>query len=190
MQRGRDNFLLLVSLFLCILLLCFLLYFMPEPIKINMAEFRVGANPVVFTCVGLGSCVGIVLYEPIAKIGGLAHIMLPFVASAKDRSNKAKFADTAIDMMAGEMTKLGATYRFIKAKIFGGANMFPGLGSKTLMNVGERNVKAVKEILKDRKIRLTAEDTGGTAGRTIVFDITTGNVAVRMVSGDGEERVY
>lgn len=155
-----------------------------DPIKVGMAEYKVMGNPAVLMSIGLGSCIGIVLYDPFNKIGALAHIMLPRHSDAKDQSNPAKFADTSIDLMVAEMEERGSLMRNIKAKIFGGANMFPNVQSKTLMNVGERNAMAVKEELGKRKITIIAEDLGGISGRTIVFDIKDGSVRVKTIRGE------
>lgn len=153
-----------------------------------MAEYKVAGNPALLMSIGLGSCMGIVLYDFVKRIGGLAHIMLPRQDEAKDRSNPAKFADTAIVLMLDEMEKLGSSGRNVRAKIFGGANMFPNVKSTVFMNVGERNAAAVKEELGKRKIKITVEDVGGNAGRTIIFNIVDGSVRVRTVRGG--ERVY
>ncbi|MFH0772408.1 MAG: chemotaxis protein CheD [Candidatus Omnitrophota bacterium] len=159
-----------------------------EPIRVGMAEYKVASNPAALTSIGLGSCIGIVLYDAFNKLGALAHVMLPRESEAKDKSNPAKFADTAIELILEEMEKRGSLKRNIKAKIFGGANMFPSVQSVTLLNVGERNAQAVKEELEKRKIKLVAEDLGGNSGRTIYFDIQDGSVRVRTIRG--EERVY
>ncbi|MFH1440670.1 MAG: chemotaxis protein CheD [Candidatus Omnitrophota bacterium] len=159
-----------------------------EPIKVGMAEYKVASNPAVLASIGLGSCIGIVLYDAFEKSGGLAHIMLPRSSDAKDKSNPAKFADTAIELMLGEIESKGSLRRNIKAKVFGGANMFPSVQSTTLMNVGERNAKVVKEELEKRKIKIVAEELGGNSGRTIYFDTKDGSVIVRTVKGG--ERVY
>ncbi len=159
-----------------------------EPIKIGMSQYKVAENRTILTCIGLGSCIGIVLYDAFNKIGGLAHIMLPRQSEAKDKSNPAKFADSSIDLMLNEMEARSSLKRNIKAKIFGGANMFPNVQSSTLMNVGERNVRAVKEELEKRKIKIVAEDLGGHIGRTIIFDTKDGSVRVKTVRG--EERLY
>ena len=159
-----------------------------EPIKVGMTEFKVARNPERLMTLGLGSCVGVVLYDAFNKIGGLAHIMLPRQSEAKDKSNPAKFADAAIELMLTEMEKAGSFKNNIKAKIFGGANMFSNLQNSAFLNVGERNAHAVKEELEKRKIKLIAEELGGSSGRTITLDTADGSVRVRTARR--EERVY
>ena len=155
-----------------------------DPIKVGMAEYKVMESPALLTSIGLGSCIGLVLYDAINKIGALAHIMLPKQSEAKNKSNPAKFADTSIDLMLAEMEAHGSCSRNIKAKLFGGANMFPNVQGKILMNVGARNAAAVKEELIKRKIAVVAEDVGGHCGRTIIFDTRSGKVSVKTVHGE------
>lgn len=81
---------------------------MRELIKVGMADLKVIKHPGVLTTLGLGSCVGICLYDPVTKVTGMAHIMLPSSQSIRNNSNPAKFADTAFDLMLSEMIKLGA----------------------------------------------------------------------------------
>ncbi len=145
-------------------------------------------SPAVLTCLGLGSCVGVALYDPTKKVGGLAHIMLPDSHAVKANTNLAKFADTAIDWMIKEMISQGADSKKIQAKIFGGANMFPDLTTRPQLMIGERNIKAVREKLRHYAIPLLAKDIGGNDGRTIFFEIETGSVRVRVLRGKGERR--
>lgn len=161
---------------------------MNTPFNVNIAEMKVMQSPAVLTCLGLGSCVGVALYDPKKKVGGLAHIMLPDSRVVKENSNLAKFADTAIDWMINEMITQGADRKKIQAKIFGGANMFPELTSQPQLMIGERNIKAVCEKLRHYSIPLLAKDIGGNDGRTIFFETETGLVIVRVLKGKGEKR--
>lgn len=154
-----------------------------DPIKVGMSECKVAGDSALITAVGLGSCIGIVLYDAIHKIGGLAHIMLPKASEAKDRSNPAKFADTAVELLIKKMERKGAERRAIKAKIFGGANMFPSVQGAGQMGIGERNTTAVRDELKRQKIRIVAEEVGGYSGRTIILDTDNGDVTVRDIRG-------
>lgn len=166
---------------------------MAELIRVQMAELKVVKNPSVLGCIGLGSCIGLVFYDRIAKVGAMAHIMMPDSNRAKISEgsvfNKAKYADTAIDEMLREMESLGAQKRNIKAYIFGGANMFPELFHKdAFLNMGERNIEAVREALSQKKIKIIAEDTGGNVGRTI--SLYTEDGRVQMKTAYGQEKVW
>ena len=120
---------------------------MGEIIKVGMADLKVCVSPDAVTTLGLGSCVGIAIRDPVTKIGGLAHIMLPDSSQVRQNSNKAKFADTGIDELIKVMTAAGASRGRLTAKIAGGAQMFAFSGNSDMLRVGERNVEAVKRKL-------------------------------------------
>ncbi|NLY49112.1 MAG: chemotaxis protein CheD [Clostridiales bacterium] len=153
-------------------------------IKVGMADANVCKPPDVITTLGLGSCVGIVLYDPSVKIAGLVHIMLPDSTKILNNSNKYKFADTGIDMLIEEMSRLGASKRKLVAKIAGGAQMFAFNNNLEMMRIGDRNVEATKEKLKKLGIPILAEDTGENYGRTIEFDPETGLMTVKSFGRD------
>ena len=155
-----------------------------EPILVGMGEFRVANNSTRLMCVGLGSCVAVALHDPKKRLGGLAHIMLPFIKEAKNRENPGKFADSSIEMMIKEMDRLGSHRRDLQAKLYGGANMFPNIPSHGLRLIGDRNVDAVKEILGQHRIKIVEKDTGGITGRTIIFDPEDGNVRIKSVHSE------
>ena len=126
----------------------------------------------------LGSCVGICLYDKVIKVAGLAHIMLPSsLVSSEDTLNRMKYADTAIVDMVKRMSIFGARQGRITAKIAGGAQMFAA--NSAIYNIGERNTKAVVEILQGLAIPIIASDTGKNYGRTVYFNADTGEVQVK-----------
>ena len=153
---------------------------MSEIIKVGMADLKTCLPPNGITTLGLGSCVGIALRDKNNKVGGLAHIMLPDSTVIANQTNVAKFADTGIVELLKQMEKLGAVRRNIVAKIAGGATMF-ALSSRTNLNVGERNVEAVKAKLKELGIPILAEDTGLNYGRTVIFYPETGDYIIKAV---------
>lgn len=142
---------------------------MGNMIKVGMADMKYCHAPDAITTLGLGSCVGVVLYDSGAKIAGLVHIMLPDSTKIQNNENKAKFADTGIEEMVCQVVKAGASRARLKAKIAGGAQMFAFRAENDLLRVGARNVEAVKEELEKLRIPLVAEDTGDSYGRTIEF---------------------
>lgn len=158
---------------------------MCEIIKVGMADLKVCREPDSLTTLGLGSCVGIALYDPITKISGLAHIMLPNSKEIRNNENLAKFADTGIEETIKLMKQMGAPTQRLVAKIAGGAQMFSFSKScPDNMNVGAKNVEAVKAKLLELKIPLLAEDTGLNYGRTVVFDSITGKYTIKAVGKD------
>lgn len=127
----------------------------------------------------LGSCVGIALFDRVAKVGGMAHVILP--SSEQGTGDRGKFADTALDWLLDELVKAGAVKDRVKAKIAGGAMMF---GSNVRSGIGERNIEAVKNRLHHHAIPLSAEAVGGEKGRRMTLDPATGSVEVQII---GEE---
>lgn len=154
---------------------------MGEVIKVGMADLNVCKNPDIITTLGLGSCIGIALYDPVSKIGGLAHIMLPDSTKMRNNSNIAKFADTGIEELLKRVIKEGASKTRLVAKIAGGAKMFEVSGLSDIGNVGLRNAEASKAKLKELGIRLVAEDTGLNYGRTVELHCDTGEYYIKSV---------
>lgn len=154
---------------------------MGREIKVGMADLNVCVSPDSITTLGLGSCVGIALRDPITKIGGLAHIMLPDSTQMRNNSNIAKFADTGIEELIKRVTLAGANKRRLVAKIAGGAKMFEVKGVSGVGNVGERNAIASKAKLNQLGIPLLAEDTGLNYGRTVELYPATGEFYIKAV---------
>jgi chemotaxis protein CheD len=158
---------------------------MSKIIQVGMADYKMATAPDKLITAGLGSCIGICLYDKVVKLGSLTHIMLPSSSQAKNASNEAKFADTGIKLAIREMEKNGAQASRLLAKIAGGAQMFKFSGESDIMKIGERNSIAVKENLQLHRIKLLSSDTGGNYGRTIIFDPATGDLLVKTI-GHGE----
>lgn len=155
---------------------------MAEVIKVGMADLNICVSPDGITTLGLGSCVGIAIRDPVTKIGGLAHIMLPDSKSIRNNSNIPKFADTGIEELVRRVVAKGANRSRLVAKIAGGAQMFSFQGGNSeAVRVGERNVEASKKKLAELKIPILAEDTGKNFGRTVIFYPETGDYVIRAV---------
>ncbi len=159
-----------------------------EIVKVGMADLNSAHHPCMITTLGLGSCVGVALYDSVTKIVGLAHVMLPSSEQAKNNSNKAKFADTAIVQLVEDMIRLGAKRNSITAKLAGGAQMFAFSQGSDLMRIGYRNVVASKEKLKELNIPVISEDTGGNYGRTIEIYSHDGKLMVKTI-GSGVKQI-
>jgi len=160
---------------------------MNEVIRVGMAEVKVVKQPNILTCVGLGSCVAIALYDTKKRIGGLAHIMLPERGPRKNSSPPAKFADSAVELLLVTLKRRGSLKKDMVAKIFGGANMFPHVPGNSLIHVGLRNSLTVKKALEDQDIKIIAQDLGGHWGRTIVFYTEDGSIQVKDAGGNVRE---
>ncbi len=150
-------------------------------LTIGISDLKACKKPDVLVTYALGSCVGICLVDNSTGIGGLSHIMLPdSTAAAGGAATPMRFADTAIPMLVKQVTALGANRALLKAKIAGGAVMFATTNDK--FNIGERNVKAVKEALRKEGIPIVAEDTGLNYGRTVFFYPETGVMEVKAAA--------
>ncbi|MBD8025748.1 chemotaxis protein CheD [Ureibacillus sp. Re31] len=154
-----------------------------QVIKVGIAELDIVKTPDTIRTSGLGSCVGVVLYDEVKKIAGLVHIMLPDSNLARAETlNSAKFADTGIKALIERLNLEGVQTFRLKAKIAGGAQMFKFTSAKDTMRIGPRNVEAVKKELQKNSIPIIAEDTGGSSGRTIEFNPTTCLLNIRTVN--------
>lgn len=129
---------------------------MGEIIKVGMADLNICKSPDGLTTLGLGSCVGIALRDPVTKVGGLAHIMLPDSTAIKDNTNIPKFADTGIVELVNRIACAGGSKSRLVAKIAGGAQMFAFQNKSSLIKVGEKNVMAVKKKLEELNIPILA----------------------------------
>lgn len=154
---------------------------MGKVIKVGMADLNVCVSPDSITTLGLGSCVGIAVRDPVTKIGGLAHVMLPDSTTIRNNTNIPKFADTGIEELVKQIVAKGANRGRLVAKIAGGAQMFAFQTSNEMVRVGERNVEASKKKLAQLKIPVLAQDTGANYGRTVIFYPETGDFVIRAV---------
>ena len=151
---------------------------MEKKISVGIADMKMTRQEGVLITYALGSCIGVSFYDPMIKLGALLHIMLPEKSGAKD-GNVFKFADTGIRETLRKLTAFGGSKSRMVCKIAGGAKMFEMKGSGGLGNIGERNAQNVKRILMAEGLRVTSEDVGANYARTMLLDVTTGNVYVR-----------
>jgi len=154
---------------------------MGNVVKVGMADLNICKSPDVITTLGLGSCIGLTMYDPVTKIGGMVHYMLPDSTQVRNNENIAKFADTGIDELLKKVVAAGASRQRLVAKIAGGAKMFETTGVSAIGNIGARNAEAAKQILKQKGIRLIAEDTGLNYGRTVELHCETGEFHIKAV---------
>lgn len=150
-------------------------------IKVGMADLKVCKSPDGLTTLGLGSCVGVALRDPVTKIGGLLHAMLPDSTVIKQNATVEKFVDSGLDELVKQMVKAGASRARLEAKLAGGAQMFAFQRNSDLVKVGARNAEAARKKLKAMRIKLLAEDTGLNYGRTVIYYPETGIYVIRAV---------
>ncbi len=150
-------------------------------IIIGMADMNVTRSPGILTTLGLGSCIGIALYDPSTKIAGLAHAMLPDSTKISNNSNLAKFVDSAAVKLVKDMLQIGANKAYLQAKIAGGAQMFAFDSKNESMRIGDRNIEATIKILNSLKIPIVAQHVGENYGRTIELYSETGSLIVKTI---------
>ena len=150
-------------------------------VKVGIGDLNLVKSPDKIMTIGLGSCIGIMLYNKKTLVAGLAHIMLPDSTQFKKIDNPLKFPDLAIPILVDKMIKAGCRKSNMTAKIAGGASMFAFSDKSMISDIGTRNGEAVKKILKEMSIPILAEHLGGNKGRTMIVDSLTGNVTLKIV---------
>lgn len=156
---------------------------MSNLINIGMSQLEVSSKAgTVLAAPSLGSCIGLGLYDPISKIGGMAHIVLPDSAKVlRENEQKGKYADTAVPEILAKMISMGANKNKLIIKIAGGAQMFNLQNGANVLNIGLRNTLAVKTALSKEGLSITKSDTGGNKGRTFKLDVQTGIFSVKII---------
>jgi chemotaxis protein CheD len=149
---------------------------------VRVADLRIGVDDDVLVTVGLGSCVAILLYDADARVGGMAHTLLPSPALARSDSNPAKFPQSAVPRLLELMHADGARPGRITGRLAGGASMFAALAPPGTIQMGERNLLAARQALQAHGVPLVAEAVGGDFGRTVRMRVGDGTVQVSTVA--------
>lgn len=150
-------------------------------VVIGMADMKVLKSSGLLVTIGLGSCVGITFYDPIEKVAGMAHVMLPDSTAISTTENPAKFVNTAVEKLLMDMKLMGAQPSRMIAKLVGGAQMFAFNTTNESLRIGDRNVEAAHLTLRQYRVPIIAEEVGGTFGRTIELCVETGHLLVKSV---------
>ena len=156
-------------------------------LTVGVADLRVSANPEdILITHALGSCLGIVVYDPVAVVGGLLHVMLPLstIDPDKARDNPCTFVDTGVPRLFVECYRLGAVKQRMVVKVAGGACVQQSTNGDDYFQIGKRNIVMLRKLLWRNGVLLSAEDVGGTHSRTLSLHVGTGQVLVR--SGNSE----
>ena len=155
-------------------------------VLVRVAEYRAGRAGTILVTLGLGSCVAVALHDPEVRVGGMAHVLLPSMSLSRASGNPGRFPQTAVPLLIQAMGELGGDVRRMTARLVGGASMFSAISAAGSVQMGERNVVAVREVLGRMAIPVVGEAVGGTLGRSVWFDVGTGGITVRSV-GAGEQ---
>lgn len=156
----------------------------PRETIVKVADWAADVGDGVLVTLGLGSCVAIMLYDPAARAGGMAHVLLPSRSLARDQDNPAKFPETAVPLLVHRLAQLGSDPRRLVAKLAGGASMFGQLMTPGTIQMGERNIVAARNALRTAAIPLVGEAVGGEQGRSVRFRLSDGRVEIRRVGTD------
>lgn len=146
---------------------------------------KTGTEGQVLVTHALGSCLGVMIYDPIARVGGLLHAMLPLSKINPDKAatNPYMFVDTGVPDLFRAVYAVGGRKERIVVKVAGGARP---LNAGEMFRIGERNHVMLRKLLWKNNILITAEDVGGTAGRTVRFDLDTGQAIIRSGAEEHE----
>ena len=151
-------------------------------INVGMSEVQISKTPgTVLVAPGLGSCIALAMYDPINKIAGMAHVVLPDSSITRGDIIPCKYADTAVPELLNMMIQAGAKKHSLIIKAAGGAQMFNIEQGSNILNIGLRNIIAIKAALSKEGLNATSVDTGGNRGRTVRLEVTTGSVFVKII---------
>jgi len=168
----------------------------PETHSVEMAEMHVSARLTDnLAAYGLGACVAVCIYDASLKVAGIAHIVAPQQQRYADATvtqiagaSPGKFADTAIPILIQKIDRAGGQRTGLRAAIIGGAKIFGALtsesGAASGLEIGARNIAAVRDALQKHDIKICATDVGGSCGRTVVFRVCDGAVLVKQIGGE------
>lgn len=153
---------------------------MTELTVVGIAQLAISRPPSRLACLGLGSCVAVILYDPLVKLGGVVHVLLPKAPNHFDRDEK--YADTGTKKLVESMIQQGASKVRLYARLVGGAEMFTAI-NMALANIGRDNIFEARRVLHNNSVRIIAEETSGKKGRSMYFDLETGKVLVQTAFG-------
>lgn len=152
--------------------------------RVSISEVRIARGPAVLKAYGLGSCVAVGIYDPTTKLGALGHMLLPNRPEKEAIGTESKYVDAGITRMVDELVLSGANKEAMIAKVTGGANMFESVYQTLINSIGARNARSARQTLAALSIPLAGEEVGGNRGRTVEFDLASGNMMVYCARDD------
>ena len=157
-------------------------------VAVGIGQLAVSRDPEeALVAYGLGSCIGVAVYDPVAKVAGMVHVLLPSSDGRQpDEREPARFADTGVERLMALMAQAGALRGRLLVKIAGGAAVL-GRANAEKFKIGDRNVEAILDQLRRFDLRPAAQDVGGTQGRTLELHVATGRSFVRLASATAKE---
>ncbi|MFQ6027967.1 MAG: chemotaxis protein CheD [Dehalococcoidia bacterium] len=156
-------------------------------VVVGLGELKLTEDPSeILTCLGLGSCIGICAYDPVAKVAGMVHVVLPSSAG-REGTPSPRYADVAVPALLEAMQQKGALVSRMIIKIAGGAQMSLAGGHGSAFQIGEQNTAVIKEILAEKRIKIQGADTGGNHGRTMRFYLDSGKTFITTAGKETQE---
>jgi chemotaxis protein CheD len=150
-------------------------------VVVGVADMKVSnQQSEVLVTHALGSCIGVAIYDPAAKVGGILHFMLPYsnLDPGKAQEHPHMFADTGLPLLFRECYRLGAQKSRLRVKVTGGSQV---LGNREFFQIGRRNYAALRKIFLKNNVLINNEDVGGTKARTLFLEVATGNVWIKVM---------
>jgi chemotaxis protein CheD len=154
---------------------------------VGISDLKVSNNPAdSMITYALGSCIAVAVYDPVVKVGGLLHFMLPdsTLDAGKAKDTPAMFADTGIPLLFKSCYNLGADKKRMVVRVAGGASI---LDASNFFRIGQKNIMAMRKLFWNNNILIDAEDTGKNFNRTVRIDLGTGKVYIKRAGGQMEE---
>jgi chemotaxis protein CheD len=154
-------------------------------INVGMAELAVSQEPTdILTVLGLGSCIALCAFDPVSRVAGMAHMVLPRCrVETSEMGIKVKYIETGVPWLLQKMYKMGVEKPNLILKITGGARMLNIPGSNSFLDIGQKNIVQVNETIAKEGLKICAEDLGGGLGRSVRFYVETGKIQVKAVNG-------
>lgn len=154
-----------------------------KTLVVGVGDCKVTAEPAEIVTFALGSCIAVVIWDPVSRVGGMLHFMLPDSSVDREtqgRANPFRYADTGTPLLFRQAYEKGAEKRRLRVRLAGGANVVDGNG---VFNIGRRNHAAVRKILWKAGVLVHGEDVGGSVSRTVRLDVASGRCTVAEPSG-------
>lgn len=155
--------------------------------NVGMGDYAIGTAGSTLIVLGLGSCVAMLIGDPVAQVGALMHVLLPSQSLSRDHAKATRSPDTGVPLVLAELARAGAEPRRLRGRLVGGATMFADLLPAGTVHIGERNVVACRSALRDAGIPVVAESVGGKRSRSLWYDVGADVVTVRSVGGEPQQ---
>ncbi|KAB1439113.1 chemotaxis protein CheD [Pseudodesulfovibrio senegalensis] len=156
-----------------------------NPVVVNISDMKIATDPkAVLATYSLGSCLGVTVYDPVTRAGGLIHCLLARASAAREkaRQNPYMFVTTGVPLMVRKLMQKGAALDRMVFKAAGGANM----RSDNIFRTGENNYMALRRLLERNNIKLAAESVGGSIPRSMYLHLDTGRVVIKSLGVESE----